>query len=114
MNDAAPPPRRSNRRLTARRACRLTVKYRGEQGWRAATAMDLSIQGCRLRVGEDLPRGAPITVGFEGSPGPGLALLEVEIPGTVIWSRFEGLSYQAGVQFREMPDGLNEIMIALS
>jgi len=114
MSDPAPPARRSNRRLTARRACRLTVKYRGEQGWRPATAMDLSVQGCRLRVGEDLPRGATVSMTFEGSRGPGLEQLEVEIPGTVIWSRFEGLSYQVGVQFQEMPDGLNEIMIALA
>ena len=48
--------RRNNRRLLARHACTLTVQYRSELGWHPATAMDLSRNGCRLRVGEHLRR----------------------------------------------------------
>ena len=48
-------PSRSNRRITARKACLLTVRYQANGDWRPATAMDLSPYGCRLRVGEDVP-----------------------------------------------------------
>jgi PilZ domain-containing protein len=106
--------RRSNRRLTARRACHLGVQYRTNQGWRPATAMDLSNRGCRLRVGEDLARGASVSVMFETPDRPGAKPLESELVGIVIWSRREGLSYQVGLQFEDSPDALNDILNALS
>jgi PilZ domain len=107
--DDQPPTPRSNRRLTARRACKLTVKYRSGDGWHPATAMDLSHKGCRLRLGEDLARGGEVTVVFE-TPDTGGAGLEVEIPGQVIWSRREGLSHQAGIHFADPPPALSTIL----
>ena len=101
-------PRRSNRRLTARHACRLTVKYKSGRDWHPATAMDVSPQGCRLRVGEDLPRGTEIALSFlrhenlEAGPA-------VQVTGTIIWCRFEGLSHQAGIHFKS-GDALAEIL----
>ena len=58
-------PSRNNRRITARKACLRTVRYRGAGEWRPATAMDLSPYGCRLRVGEDVERGSEVAVVFE-------------------------------------------------
>jgi hypothetical protein len=107
--DDQPPTPRSNRRLTARRACKLTVKYRSGEGWHPATAMDLSHKGCRLRLGEDLARGGEVTVVFE-TPDASGAGLEVEIPGQVIWSRREGLSHQAGIHFADPPPALSTIL----
>ncbi|HEY7412696.1 MAG TPA: PilZ domain-containing protein [Vicinamibacteria bacterium] len=104
---------RGNRRLSARRACRLTVRYKAEGGWHPATAMDLSQKGCRLRVGEDLARGGDLTVAFEAPISDQQTAIEVAVPGTVIWSRREGLSYQAGVLFSTVPDALNEILGSL-
>jgi hypothetical protein len=97
---------RGNRRLSARRACRLTVRYKAEGGWHPATAMDLSQKGCRLRVGD-------LTVAFEAPISDQQTAIEVAVPGTVIWSRREGLSYQAGVLFSTVPDALNEILGSL-
>jgi hypothetical protein len=114
MDDAPAAPRRTNRRLSARRACRLNVRYRADSDWHPATAMDLSVQGCRLRVGEDLPRGGQLTVAFESLLGPGATSLEVEVPGTIMWSRREGLSFQAGIQFLQSPGGLQDILTALA
>jgi hypothetical protein len=107
--DDQPPTPRSNRRLTARRACKLTVRYKTGEGWHPATAMDLSHKGCRLRLGEDLTRGGEVTVLFE-TPDSGGAGLEVEIPGQVIWSRREGLSHQAGIHFADPPPALSTIL----
>ncbi|MET0553894.1 MAG: PilZ domain-containing protein [Vicinamibacteria bacterium] len=107
--DDQPPTPRSNRRLTARRACKLTVRYKTGEGWHPATAMDLSHKGCRLRLGEDLARGGEVTVVFETPDGSGGGL-EVEIPGQVIWSRREGLSHQAGIHFAEPPPALSTIL----
>jgi hypothetical protein len=107
--DDQPPTPRSNRRLTARRACKLTVKYRSGEGWHPATAMDLSHKGCRLRLGEDLARGGEVTVVFE-TPDAGGAGLEVAVPGQVIWSRREGLSHQAGIHFADPPSALSTIL----
>jgi hypothetical protein len=108
--DDQPPIPRSNRRLTARRACKLTVRYRSEQGqgWHPATAMDLSQKGCRLRLGEDLERGTDVSVAFETPEGG--EPIEVEIPGQIIWSRREGLSYQIGIHFAEVPEALSAIL----
>jgi PilZ domain len=103
-----PVPNRTNRRLTSRRACRLTVRYRTGKDWRGATAMDLSTRGCRLRVGDDLARGGAVTVAFEGEGSP-----PFEVIGQVIWCRREGLSYQAGIHFVETPDALEAVLIAI-
>ena len=110
MTDAA-APRRSNRRLTARRACRLGVRYRTGSSWHPATAMDLSTSGCRLRLGEDLARGGAISVRFEVPEGVARA---VAASGTLIWCRLEGLSHQAGILFSEEPAGITEILDALA
>jgi hypothetical protein len=106
-------PRRPNRRLEARHACRLTVRYRSKKDWRPATAMDLSASGCRLRVGEDLATGSELTVLLERMVGEGADGFSVEVPGVVMWSRLEGLSHQAGIQFRGQPDGLHEIISSI-
>ena len=109
--DDQPTTPRSNRRLTARRACKLTVRYRAVDGWHPATAMDLSHKGCRLRLGEDLARGTALTVAFETPEGDkGGAPIEVEVEGAVIWSRREGLSHQAGIHFAEPPPALSAIL----
>jgi hypothetical protein len=64
--------------------------------------MDLSLKGCRLRLGEDLPRGLTLAVAFETPEGKGTPL-EVEVTGQVIWSRREGLSHQVGIHFEDAP-----------
>jgi hypothetical protein len=108
-----PSPRRPNRRLQARQACLLTVRYRTRKDWRPATAMDLSTVGCRLRLGEDLATGSELTVNLERLVGDGATPVSVEVPGVVMWSRLEGLSHQAGIQFRGGPRELDEILRAL-
>jgi hypothetical protein len=112
MSDTAVPAR-SNRRLTARKACRLTVHYRSQDDWHPATAMDLSPNGCRLRLGEDLLRGSGVNVQFEAPLRDGAVALSVEVPGRVMWSRLEGLSYQVGIHFVKPPDGLDDILSAI-
>jgi len=105
---------RSNRRLTARHACHLTVRYRWQGDWRPASAMDLSLRGCRLRLGEDLPRHAPVDVAFETPPRANAPVLEVEASGSVMWSRREGLSYQVGIHFEDPPAALEQVLDALT
>ena len=63
-DDSAGAPR-TNRRLTARKACLLTVRYKTAKDWHPATCMDLSRDGCRLRLGEDLERGSSLILLFE-------------------------------------------------
>jgi hypothetical protein len=109
-----PVPSRNNRRITARKACLLTVRYRALGEWRPATAMDLSPYGCRLRVGEDITRGAEVAVVFEITTENGGGGAAVEVPGRAIWARLEGLSFQVGVHFDDSPMGLLEILGALS
>lgn len=104
---------RSNRRLTARHSCQLSVKYGSGTALHPSIAMDVSLKGCRLRVGEDLARGLKLRVRFE-TPASRGRVLEVEVPGVVIWSRREGLSHQAGVHFTETPPGLAEVLGALA
>ena len=106
--------RPSNRRITARKACLLTVRYKANAGWRPATAMDLSPYGCRLRVGEDVARGSEVAVIFETPASQGAAGPAVEVPGRAIWGRLEGLSHQVGVHFEDSPKGLLDILAALS
>jgi hypothetical protein len=108
-----PPTGRTNRRLTARHACQLTVRYRTTRDWHPATAMDLAANGCRLRVGEDLPRGTEVSVVFELPLRDGSKALAVEVPGSVIWSRIEGLSRQAGILFPSPPNALEELIGSL-
>jgi hypothetical protein len=110
----SPVPSRNNRRITARKACLLTVRYRINGDWRPATAMDLSPYGCRLRVGEDITRGVPVAVVFEAPEQRGVRTAAVEVPGTTIWARLEGLSFQVGVHFEEPPTGLLAILSVLS
>jgi len=109
-----PAAARSNRRITARKACLLTVRYRANGEWRPATAMDLSPYGCRLRVGEDIDRGATIAVSFEAPIRDGAHAALVEVPGTAMWARLEGLSFQVGVHFESSPNGLFEVLSVLS
>jgi hypothetical protein len=106
--------RPSNRRITARKACLLTVRYKANADWRPATAMDLSPYGCRLRVGEDVARGSEVAVIFETPASEGAKVSAVEVPGRAIWGRLEGLSYQVGVHFEDSPTGLLDILAALS
>ena len=107
-------PSRNNRRITARKACLLKVSYRANGDWRPATAMDLSPYGCRLRVGEDIERGSTVAVAFETPIQDGARTTSVEVPGTAIWTRLEGLSFQVGVHFEDSPMGLLEILSVLS
>jgi hypothetical protein len=103
-----PGPGDHERRTSARRACVLQVRYREKGGqWHPATAMDLSTRGCRLRVGEDLPRAAPVRVAFAGRAAGAAA---VEVQGTVMWCRLEGLSYQAGIHFPEEHEELQALL----
>lgn len=60
--------------------------------------MDLSIRGCRLRLGEALANGMALTVQFERDRAGGDAL-RATVVGVVAWNRLEGLSYQAGIHF---------------
>ncbi len=64
--------------------------------------MDISPYGCRLRVGEDVPRGLLVAVVFEAPPRDGEEAVTVEVPGRAIWARLEGLSFQVGVHFEDL------------
>jgi hypothetical protein len=108
-----PPTGRTNRRLTARHACQLTVRYRSTHDWHPASAMDLAANGCRLRLGEELARGTEVHVVFELPLRDGSKALAVEVPGNVIWSRIEGLSRQAGIHFSTPPPALQELIDSL-
>ena len=104
-----------NRRVISRKACLLTVMYRtGTEGWHPATAMDLSQHGCRLRLGEDLARGTKVTVLLESPELEGIRPCHVEVAGSVIWSRLEGLSYQVGIHFASSPWELEVIVADMS
>jgi hypothetical protein len=104
----------TNRRVTARRACRLTVRYRAALDWHPATAMDLSNRGCRLRVGEALARGRQLRVLFEVPLRDGASMPSVELRADVIWSRVEGISHQVGLVFDESPPALDDVLAALA
>lgn len=92
----------------------MTVRYRNKKDWRPATAMDISSVGCRLRLGEDLPTGTELLVTLERPGGEGSAPVSVEVGGVVMWSRLEGLSHQAGIQFRGQPRELDDVLRALA
>ena len=104
----------TNRRLTARKACLLGVRYRSTGDWHPATCMDLSREGCRLRLGEDLPRGSNVTLLFESPLADGARTVTVEVAGTVTWGRLEGLSYQAGVHFAPAPNAIADLFDAIA
>ncbi len=103
-----------NRRVTARRACRLSVRYGATHDWHPATAMDLSNHGCRLRVGEALPRGRRLLVLFEVPLRDGAKMPSVEVRADVIWSREEGISHQVGLAFDDSPPAIAEVLAALA
>ncbi len=106
-----PLPSRSNRRLTARKACLLSVRYRTTGGWHPATALDLSVGGCRLRLGEDLAPGTSIAVSFEAAPRDGGATAEAH--GAVSWCHVDGLSRSAGVRFSATPAPLEDLLASM-
>lgn len=105
--------RRENRRLTARHACLLTVRYRVLKPWHPATVLNLSGQGCRLRLGEDLPLGTALSVLFETPLRDGATTASAEVRGSVSWSRPEGLSRQVGIQFTSDADAVQELLASL-
>lgn len=105
---------RTNRRLTARHACHFTARYRLGADWHPATAMDISLRGCRLRLGEDLARGSTVSVALEAPRTADGRSLEVEVGGAVIWSRREGLSYQVGIHFSDAPATLEQILTTVA
>jgi hypothetical protein len=89
----------------------LNLRYKSGRDWHPATAMDVSPQGCRLRVGEDLERGANAALSFSRHEDAS-AVHAVQVTGVVIWCRLEGLSYQAGIHFKPS-DALAEILSEL-
>jgi hypothetical protein len=101
----------SERRVTARLARHLQVDYRTDADWRRATTMDVSVHGCRLRVGEDLARGSRVHVRFTRVEGESSVAAVVE--GVVVWIRLEGLSYQAGIHFPTGDPALSALISAL-
>jgi hypothetical protein len=54
-----------------------------------------------------------VNVQFEAPLRDGAMALSVEVPGRVMWSRLEGLSYQVGIHFVKPPDGLDDILGAI-
>ena len=104
----------TNRRVTARRACRLAVRYAAAADWHPATVMDLSNRGCRLWVGEPLAHGGQLRVLFEVPLRDGARQPSVEVRADVVWSRVEGISHQAGLSFEESPAALQEVLTALA
>jgi hypothetical protein len=109
-----PAPRRENRRLTSRRACLLIVRYKVADQWHPATVLDLSADGCRLRLGQDLARDALVSLQFETPLRDGSTALNAEVGGVVSWSRREGLSYQVGIQFIADVPALQDLLTALA
>jgi hypothetical protein len=97
-----------DRRSSTRRACLVVARYRVGTGWHPATLVDLSARGCRLRIGEDLARGAAVRVELSprGTSAP------VDLTGSVMWCRLEGLSHQVGVHFDDPPDDLASLLDA--
>jgi PilZ domain-containing protein len=100
----------TDRRSAARRACLLGARYRAQSGWHPASLVDLSPRGCRLRIGEDLPRSAAVRVQLSAAGEKAPAPVEVEVEGIVVWCRLEGLSYQAGIHFDDAPSDLMDLL----
>ena len=97
-----------DRRASTRRACLVGARYRVASGWHPATLVDLSARGCRLRIGEDLARNAEVKVQLSARS----VEEPVELSGTVVWCRLEGLSHQAGVHFEDAPPDLMDLLDA--
>jgi len=76
--------------------------------------MDVSPRGCRLRLGEELDRGRGVQLRFTAPAGVEVAPRQVEVPGEVVWSRLEGLSFQAGLHFPAESAELAELLAELS
>jgi hypothetical protein len=106
-------PSRANRRLTARKACLLSVRYRTKGGWHPATALDLSAGGCRLRVGEDLGPGTRVEVTLETAPLDDGGRVTAEVSGAVTWCHLDGLSHSAGIQFDPASAALEQLLSAI-
>jgi hypothetical protein len=106
--------RRPNRRLSARRACLLSVRYRAAKDWHPATVVNISTTGCRLRLGQDLERGTPVAVQFDAPLRDGATALHADVEGVVSWSRPEGLSFQVGIQFRAPSSALSDLLESLA
>jgi len=103
----------TERRSSTRAVCTLSVQYRREKDWHPATVMDLSSNGCRLRLGEDLPSSVPVSVRFQLPLKDGAATPWVDVAATVTWCRIEGLSRQAGLHFARSPAELEELLALL-
>ncbi|HUG53952.1 MAG TPA: PilZ domain-containing protein [Vicinamibacteria bacterium] len=99
-----------DRRSSTRRACLLGARYNLGTGWHPAALVDLSARGCRLRVGEDLARGAAVRVQLTSPAERGRA--PVELAGVVVWCRLEGISHQVGVHFGDPPPDLMDLLEA--
>lgn len=99
--------------MTIRHVCHLQVDYRAGREWRRATVLDVSLKGCRLRVGEELARAASVSVRLT-HVGTGGRTLSAQVDGIVIWSRAEGLSHQAGIHFSEEPAELAAVIAGLA
>jgi hypothetical protein len=109
----AETPRLVNRRVSARRACLLTVRYKSGKAWHPATVLNLSQSGCRLRLGEYLTGGSKVSVLFETPLRDGATALAAEVPGLVMWCHVEGLSHQAGIHFDDPPGALQDLLNAI-
>jgi len=101
-----------DRRSATRRACLLGARYNLGSAWHPATLVDLSARGCRLRIGEDLTRGATVRVQLTAPAGGTHARPPVELAGLVVWCRLEGISHQAGVHFENPPPDLMDLLEA--
>lgn len=100
----------SERRRQARLACMLGVQYRADKHWHPAAVLDLAESGCRLRIGEDLAGATPVGLRFDAPLRDGATSASLDVDGTVMWCRREGLSHQVGIAFAAPPPGLKEIL----
>jgi hypothetical protein len=75
--------------------------------------MDMSPNGCRIRVGEPFAHSSSVKLRFEAPIRDGSDATTMEADATVVWARTEGLSYQIGLRFSEVPDALGELVQAV-
>ncbi len=113
VSSRADPYDGPNRRRVQRIMCRVAARYRSGKVWHPATAVDLSEGGCRLRLGEDLERGTSVLLRFEPPDRGEAPRVCLEVEASVVWTRHEGLSYQAGLHFSEPPPGLEALLEAI-
>lgn len=93
--------------------CQLVVSYHAGGQWHPATGMDLSNTGCRVRLGQNLERGSALRVRIDQHV-PGAPDVRAEVEGVLVWSRLEGLSYQAGIQFTSDDENLHRLLASLN